>query len=178
MNNKCKYGVKIGLFTAFLVIVDQLSKFLATTYLKGKSDFRIIDDILSFHYLDGGNTGAAWGMFSGKRFLFIIFTLIAVFFISIFIRNCSHLYFKSKNRIYHILNIFFVILISGAIGNFIDRAVHGYVIDFIYFEFIEFPIFNIADCYVTISCIVIIIICLFKINEDEFNKIIQLKKQK
>lgn len=178
MNNKCKYEVKIGLFTAFLVIIDQLSKYLAATYLKGKSSFKIIDNILSLHYLDGGNTGAAWGIFSGKRFLFIIFTLIAVFFIGIFIRNSSHLYFKSKNRIYHILNIFFVILISGAIGNFIDRAVHGYVIDFIYFEFIDFPIFNIADCYVTISCIAIIIICLFKINEDEFNKIIQLKKQK
>lgn len=67
---------------------------------------------------------------------------------------------------------------SGAIGNFIDRVVHGYVIDFIYFELIHFPIFNIADCYVTVSCIAIIIICLFKIKEDEFNKIIQLKKQK
>lgn len=178
MNNKYAYNVKIGLFAAFLVIIDQLSKYLAATYLKGKSSFKIIDNILSLHYLDGGNTGAAWGIFSGKRFLFIIFTLIAVFFICIFIRNLSRLYFESQKRIYNILNIFFCVLISGAIGNFIDRVAHGYVIDFIYFELIDFPIFNIADCYVTISCIAIIIICLFKINEDEFNKIIQLKKQK
>ncbi|MCI8955776.1 MAG: signal peptidase II [Eubacterium sp.] len=178
MNNKHIYAVKIGLFMAFLVIIDQLSKYLATIYLKGKSDFKIIDTILSLHYLDGGNTGAAWGMFSGKRYLFIIFTLIAIFFICIFIRNLNSLYFETKKIIYNILNIFFVVLMSGAFGNLIDRVVHGYVIDFIYFELIHFPIFNIADCYVTVSCIVIIIICLFKIKEDEFNKIIQLKKQK
>lgn len=178
MNKKCLYGVKIGLFTAFLIILDQISKYLAATYLKGKSDFVIIKDIFCFHYLDGGNTGAAWGMLSGKRLLFIIFTLIAVFFICIFIRNISSLYFSTHKRIYHILNIFFVVLMSGAIGNFIDRVVHGYVIDFIYFELIHFPIFNIADCYVTISCIAIVIICLFKIKEEDFNKMIQLKKQK
>ncbi len=178
MNSKHIYGAKVGLFTAFLVIIDQLSKYLAATYLKGKSDFKIIDNILSLHYLDGGNTGAAWGIFSGKRFLFIIFTLIATFFICIFIRNLNRLYFETKKTIYNILNVFFIVLMSGAIGNFIDRVVHGYVIDFIYFELIHFPIFNIADCYVTVSCIAIIIICLFKIKEDEFNKIIQLKKQK
>lgn len=178
MNNRHIYGVKIGLFAIFLIIIDQISKYLATVYLKGKSDFQIINDILCFHYLDGGNTGAAWGIFSGKRFLFIIFTFAAVFFICTFIRNLNKLYFSTEKRVYHILNISFIFLISGAFGNCIDRVIHGYVIDFIYFKLIHFPIFNIADCYVTISCIVIVIICLFKLKEEEFNKIIQLKNHR
>ena len=152
MNKKCSYIVKIGLFTAFLIAIDQISKFLATVCLKGKNDFVIIKDVFCFHYLDGGNTGAAWGMFSGRRFLFI-----------------------TKTSVYKILNIFLILLLSGAVGNLIDRVFHGFVIDFIYFELIHFPIFNVADCYVTVSCIGIIFICLFRIKEEDFNKIISIR---
>lgn len=67
---------------------------------------------------------------------------------------------------------------SGAIGNLIDRVVHNYVIDFIYIKFIDFPIFNVADCYVTVSCALIIILCLFKVREEEFNQIVSLKSLK
>lgn len=175
MNKKCSYIVKIGLFTAFLIAIDQISKFLATVCLKGKNDFVIIKDVFCFHYLDGGNTGAAWGMFSGRRFLFIIFTLIAVIFICLFIRNVTRLYFLTKTSVYQILNIFLILLLSGAVGNLIDRVFHGFVIDFIYFELIHFPIFNVADCYVTVSCIGIIFICLFRIKEEDFNKIISIR---
>lgn len=178
MNHKCLYGMKIGLFAAFLILFDQISKYWATICLKGKNDFAIIKDVLCFHYLDGGNTGAAWGMLSGKRILFIIFTIIAVAFICIFIRNISNLFFSTKASVYRVLNAFLVLLMSGAIGNLIDRVVHGYVIDFIYFELINFPIFNIADCYVTISCIGIIFICLFKVKEEDFNKIISIRNVK
>ena len=176
MNKKSLYWVKIWLFTAFLVILDQLSKYLATICLKGKNDFEIIKDVFCLHYLDGGNTGAAWGMLSGKRVLFIIFTLIAVAFICIFIRNVIHLYITTKNNVFRVLNVFLVLLMAGAIGNLIDRVVQGYVVDFIYFKLINFPIFNVADCYVTISCVGIIFICLFKVKEDEFNKILSIKK--
>ena len=67
-------------------------------------------------------------------------------------------------------------MLAGAVGNFIDRIVHGYVIDFIYFKPINFPIFNVADCYVTVSCILIILTCIIKIKDEEFNKIFTLKK--
>ena len=114
-------------------------------------------------------------MFSGRRFLFIIFTLIAVIFICLFIRNVTRLYFLTKTSVYKILNIFLILLLSGAVGNLIDRVFHGFVIDFIYFELIHFPIFNVADCYVTVSCIGIIFICLFRIKEEDFNKIISIR---
>ena len=175
--NNIKIKVKIGVFVAFLVVLDQLSKYAANICLKGKNDLVIIKDVLHLHYLDGGNRGAAWGMLSGKIILFIIFTLIASFFICLFIRNSINLlYSKTGNKSILVLTVFLSVLLSGAIGNLIDRVVHGYVIDFIYFKLINFPIFNVADCYVTISCLVIILICLFKINENDFNKLISFKR--
>ena len=146
--------------------------------LKGKNDFNIIKDVLVFHYLDGGNTGAAWGMFSGKIAIFIMFTIIAIVFICIFIKNVYYLIIRTNKSIFRTLNIFLCILMAGAIGNLVDRVVNGYVIDFIYFKLINFPIFNVADCYVTISCILIIVLCLFKIEEEEFSSIISLKFKK
>ena len=66
--------------------------------------------------------------------------------------------------------------IAGAIGNLIDRIVNGYVVDFLYFKLIDFPVFNVADCYVTIACALLIIFCVFVINDKEFNAIFSLKK--
>ena len=68
------------------------------------------------------------------------------------------------------------LLIAGAIGNLIDRIVNGYVVDFLYFKLIDFPVFNVADCYVTIACALLIIFCVFVINDKEFNAIFSLKK--
>ena len=178
MNKKAVSNIKISLFVAILVFFDQLSKYLATINLKGKGDFVIIKDVLVLHYLDGGNTGAAWGLLSGNILLFIVFTVIAIMIISIFIRNIngiihSNCSLKKTNLIF--IKYMLALLISGAIGNLIDRIVHQFVIDFIYFKFINFPIFNVADCYVTVSCFFIIIICLFKLKEDEFNQIFSFK---
>lgn len=171
-----RYWAKIALFEAFLIAFDQLSKYLAILCLKGKNDFEIIPNVLCFHYLDGGNTGAAWGMFAGKTVLFIVFTLIAIVLICKFMSNTYQLIKNNDNFAIRLLNIFMALLMAGAVGNLIDRIAHNYVIDFIYFKLINFPIFNVADCYVTISCIFIIILCSFKINEDEFNQILSFKK--
>ena len=67
---------------------------------------------------------------------------------------------------------------TGVIGMQIpiDRIVNGYVVDFLYFKLIDFPVFNVADCYVTIACALLIIFCVFVINDKEFNAIFSLKK--
>lgn len=181
MSKRCVSNIKIALFVTFSVFFDQLTKYLATIKLKGKNDFVIIKDVLELHYLDGGNTGAAWGLLSGKILLFIVFTLIAIAIILIFIRNLNGIIYdnyslKKSNMIF--LKYVMAVLASGAIGNLIDRIMHQYVIDFIYFKLIDFPIFNVADCYVTIACIFIIIICLFKLNEDEFNQIFTFNRKR
>lgn len=183
MSKKAVSNIKIALFMTFLVFFDQFTKYLAKINLKGKDDFVIIKDVLVLHYLDGGNTGAAWGMLSGKILLFIIFTIIAIGIILLFIRNINGVIYsnyslKTSNLVF--IKYTLAVLTSGAIGNLIDRIVYEFVIDFIYFKLINFPIFNVADCYVTVSCFFIIIICLFKLNEDEFNQIFSfsLKRKK
>ena len=65
------------------------------------------------------------------------------------------------------LRVCAVLLCSGAIGNMIDRVRLNYVIDFFYFELIDFPIFNVADCYVVVSCIAFVVLILFYYREDE-----------
>ena len=178
MNKKNIYRLKIGFFMLFLVVVDQVSKYLANTHLNGKNELIIINKVLSLYYLDGGNRGAAWGMFSGKIVMFIIFTIIAIFVISIFMRNSYGLIVETDRNLFRGLNVCMALLMSGAVGNLIDRVVHNYVIDFIYIKFIDFPIFNVADCYDTVSCALIIILCLFKVREEEFNQIVSLKSLK
>lgn len=180
MHKNIAQYIKILIFTLIFVILDQYTKYLAVIHLKGKNEHVFIKNILSFNYLDGGNDGAAWGIFSGKTSLFIILTVIACFIFMIFIRNCILLSKKDSldNHKIVIMQYLLSLLMAGALGNFIDRLIHGYVIDFICFKFINFPIFNVADCYVTVSCVFIVILCLFFLDEQDFNRIFTLHNKK
>lgn len=169
-------------FILFIILIglDQLTKYLATIHLKDKDPFVIIKDVFEFNYLDGGNTGAAWGILSGKISFFIVLTIFVCILLVFFIVKIQNVIVADQSiaKKLTILQITFVCLLAGAVGNLIDRAVNGYVVDFIYFKLINFPIFNVADCYVTVSSILLIIICLFFINDDEFTKIFSFKKLK
>ena len=68
-------------------------------------------------------------------------------------------------------------IISGALGNFIDRFINGYVVDFFYFKLINFPIFNVADIYVTVSAAVLIVLGVFYYKEDDY-KFLTVRKNK
>ena len=67
------------------------------------------------------------------------------------------------------------LLVSGAVGNMIDRLTQKYVVDFLYFKLIDFPIFNVADCYVVIGCILFGILILFYYKDQEFDWVLQKK---
>ncbi len=143
-----------------LTALDQFTKQLAVSYLKQQLPVVLIEEILEFRYLE--NTGIAFGMFSGKIHFFIL--TCVVFFIAV-------LYFflkVPKKRFYAPLILIELVLAAGAAGNFIDRILYGYVIDFIYFKLIDFPIFNVADIYVVISCISLFLLILFRYNDDDF----------
>jgi signal peptidase II len=70
-----------------------------------------------------------------------------------------------------------VVIVAGAIGNFIDRVTKGYVIDYFYFKLIDFPVFNVADCYITVAVIVFLIICFFVLKENELDYLMSSKKK-
>lgn len=76
------------------------------------------------------------------------------------------------------LYVTLVVLLAGALGNFYDRLFQGYVIDFIYFSLIDFPVFNVADIYVTLSVIVLIVMVLFVYKGDELERSSEMKREK
>ncbi|MGN0382701.1 MAG: signal peptidase II [Eubacterium sp.] len=177
---KCIFCISLLIL---LVMLDQITKNMATLYLKGKEPYVIIKNVLEFYFLNGGNKGAAWGIFSGWTIYFIIITLIVSIIILVLIIRTDKLIYSNKissdtKRKFSILQIFFISLMAGALGNLIDRIFLGAVVDFIYFKLINFPIFNVADIYVTCSAFAIITICIFYLKEDEFDLIFSLKKKK
>lgn len=177
MKTKFDY-VKFILFFAILIFADQTTKLWAVSELKEGKVIEVIPNVFELNYLDGGNTGAAWGILSGKTTIFIIFTIIVTAIlialickIERLVKNNYSLNIKGFKYVQYTL----LILSAGAVGNLIDRISRGYVIDFLYFKLIDFPVFNVADCYVTISCVLLIICCFFGISDEEFNMIFSLK---
>lgn len=147
-------------WTILLVGFDQLTKYLAVLFLKGKDGIDIITNVFKLYYLE--NKGAAFGILKDKQWLFFIITIV-------FLLLVIYAYIKVPyTKKYFLFRINLILVISGAIGNLIDRILNKYVIDFIYFELIDFPIFNIADCYVTISAILFLILILFYYKDEDF----------
>ena len=126
-----------------LTLLDQITKTAAQASLKGKADYPLFPDILEFSYLE--NTGAAFSSFLGKQGFLITLTSLVMIFLLI-------KYFQiPEGRRYFPMQITLLLIVSGGIGNLIDRIINGYVIDCIYFVPINFPKFNVADCYVTVG---------------------------
>lgn len=145
--NKRKFFILI----IILICVDQISKFLVV-FNKDNLPKTIIKNFLNITYCE--NRGIAFGLASGYVQLFSIITLVIIVAILIFV--CIN--FKKINTF---LSIGIGLLISGGIGNLVDRLIRSYVVDFIDFgDFINFPVFNIADIFVVIGVIVIGISCL------------------
>ena len=147
-----------------LVVLDQITKYLAVIPLKDQPPYVILQNIFQLEYLE--NRGAAFGLFQDKR----IFFYLSVILISVIV-----VWFYSRvpmDRKYMPLRICAVLLIAGAYGNFIDRIRLNYVIDFFYFKLIDFPIFNVADIYVTVSSFLIILLIFFYYKEDDLERIL------
>ncbi len=144
-----------------LVALDQFTKYLAVIHLKDKPAYIIINGILELNYLE--NRGAAFGMLQNQKVFFIF---VAVVILGVI----GYVLFKTPDaKKYRILHLLLSLIAAGAIGNMIDRVRFDYVVDFIYFVLINFPIFNVADIYVTISTIALVILLLFVYKENDLN---------
>ena len=168
-----------------LVILDQLTKFQAVVKLKNGSPFVIIDGVFELRYLE--NQSAAFGFdivsffqkifkikyftenpeafLTAKMVIFAIVTIVVVILLMIFY---SHI---PQTKRFLGINLILIFFVAGAIGNLIDRIVNNYVVDFFYFKLINFPIFNVADIYVTVAAFAMIILGLFYYKEEDYNKI-------
>lgn len=146
-----------------LIIIDQISKIHIINTMELFDSIPVINGVLDIHYIR--NAGAAWGMFQNKQIMFYIETVIILLLAMILYIRCL------KKDKYKDIRILILLITAGAIGNFIDRLRFKYVIDFIYFKIIDFPVFNIADCYITIGVFVLIFLMLFKYKEADFDEI-------
>ena len=146
----------IGIFAIINIIaiaLDRYTKLLAKSHLKGNKPFVIIDKVLELIYTE--NRGAAFGIMQEKQLFFFIITAAVMLAILYVILRLP------TDKRYNPLLIALSFVFSGAVGNLIDRVTNSYVIDFIYFMPINFPVFNVADIYVTLSAISLIILFFF-----------------
>ena len=143
-----------------LIIFDQWTKYLAVLHLRSGDRQVLIDGILEFRYLE--NRGMAFGLMEGKIPLFVVLCL-AFFCVFIFF------YRKVPKTDYYLsLILTAYLMFAGAAGNFIDRVFRGFVVDFIYFSLIDFPIFNVADIYVVVSGILLVYLVCFRYKDEDF----------
>ena len=153
-----------------LIVFDQWTKYLAVEHLMNKEPFIIIDGVFQLRYLE--NRGAAFGMMQGQQTFFLITGIIAVIVL-------AYVYFKMPwEKRFLPLRAVAMFIAGGAVGNMIDRVALGYVVDFFYFELIDFPIFNVADIYVTCATIVLALLILFYYKVEELDCLFPKKKEK
>lgn len=154
--------VLFSLLPVALIVLDQITKWLTRRHFSKKpDDVALIPKVLYFRYVE--NRGAAWGILQGR---FQILSVLSILLIIVFLYA---LYKVPKTLRYMPLIIIFIFLTSGAVGNLIDRLVFGFVTDFIYFSPINFPVFNVADIYVTCSVFALCIAILFCYSEEELS---------
>ena len=149
MKNKkslIRYAAAGILTTVFLVFLDQWTKYLAVEYLAGQPDRVLIPGIMNLHYLE--NRGAAFGMLQDQQTFFIVIP---------------------RTRRMLPLHAVAVGILAGGLGNLIDRVRQRFVVDFFETAFMEFPVFNVADIYVTVSFAVLILLIFFKYKEEDFD---------
>ncbi len=167
-NKKITIYILPILCIGLLVSLDQMTKFIVRSSFVLYETRPLIDDVFHLTYIQ--NTGAAWGIFKGRTIPLVVLTMI-------FLILCGCLYagLKSEKR-FTMFRICLVFLASGAIGNMIDRITLHYVVDFFDFRLIHFPVFNVADIYVTVSMLVLLILCLFYYKDEELDRIFSIKK--
>ncbi|MCR5196348.1 MAG: signal peptidase II [Pseudobutyrivibrio sp.] len=151
------------LIIAVLVNLDQITKQYAIDNLMNKADIKLIPGVLQLHYLE--NTGAAFSLLEGQQVLFFALTPVLLILLLIILFRMP----AQKKFLY--LDYIIIFLSAGAIGNYIDRVSNNYVVDFIYFSLIDFPVFNVADIYVTVAIFFLLILILFYYKDEDLDEI-------
>ncbi|HIZ38450.1 MAG TPA: signal peptidase II [Candidatus Anaerobutyricum stercoris] len=162
-----KQGIKALIGCLLLVVLDQFTKVLALQNLKGQEPITIIPDVFQLLYVE--NRGAAFGILQNKQWVFLIITAIVLAALIWALPRMS------RERHFLPLRLCLCFIGAGAVGNMIDRIFRGYVVDFFYFKLIDFPVFNVADIYVTTSAIVLIFLIVFLYKEEDFDRLFSKK---
>lgn len=158
-----KKHISSAIMIVLIVAFDQFTKYLATAKLRGSTPVRFIPNFIQFRYAE--NTGMAFSMLSGARWIFVILTL------AVCIAALWYMYSNKCKSLWLYWSI--GVVVSGGIGNLIDRVLHAFVVDFIEPIFVNFAVFNIADCAVTCGAVVLVgylLVDTFKKDKCESNE--------
>ena len=139
-----------------IVIIDRVTKILAETFIADDQVIGVIPEVFSFVYTE--NTGAAFSILSDKTWLLSIVSV--AFCVGVII----YWILKKPNK--KMLCTSVSLIFAGALGNAIDRIMYGYVVDFIRTDFIDFPVFNVADIAITIGAALLMIFVIFFDREN------------
>ena len=150
------------------VILDQWSKYMAVLHLQGTDGVDLIPGVFRLTYLE--NRGAAFGVLQGQQWFFYIITAVILVGELLVYRRMP------AGRKFLPLRVCAVLIVSGALGNLIDRVGQGYVVDFFYFELIDFPVFNVADIFVTVSAVLLAVLLLLYYKEEDLEYIFHSRK--
>ena len=154
---------------------DQLVKFWTIKYIELYDKIVIWEGVFELTHIR--NEGMAWGLLQNQQILFIVLTPVALFAFAYF-------YFRTPfTKRFVPIRIAELLLAGGAIGNLIDRMFRGEalfkgnVVDMFYIKLIDFPVFNVADSYITIACVLLVVLVLFYYKDDEFNQMFGLPRK-
>ena len=145
-----KKQIRIYIYIIGLILIDQLSKVWALSALRGTEGIVVIPNVFELSYLE--NRGAAFGILQDHQIFFVLITVAAAVILTWIYRRIP------QTKKYIPLRISYALIMAGAFGNLIDRVFRGYVVDFFYFKWIDFPVFNVADIYVTVTMILLLIL--------------------
>lgn len=145
-----------ALFIAAVVAADQLAKYLTVANIELFADVPFIPGLLQLTYVQ--NTGAAFSSFQGQQWLFAV---IFVIFTGLILWE----FYKKPMPFTKLERWCIAAVYAGGLGNMIDRVRLGYVVDMIETTFMEFPVFNVADCFITCGCI-LLMAHLFLFNKE------------
>lgn len=153
------YQLILLLLTAALVVLDQLTKQAAVFWLSGAEPVSVWNGVIEFCYSE--NRGIAWGMLEDRRWLVIIATGLMLAFLLVVLMTG---YFRQSK----LATLGSVLVLAGGVGNLIDRVANGYVVDFIHwYKWFDFPVFNVADCCITIGAVLILIYFFFCAGKEK-----------
>lgn len=141
----------LAAIAAAIVGLDQWTKALTVANVPMHTH---LDSVLGiFHITHTENDGAIWGILSGQTWLFILIMVLFLAMIAVIIRR------KWLTKKFEWVCLAFIA--GGGIGNMIDRLVSGKVTDMIEFDFVKFPVFNVADCFITVGCAALMVYIIF-----------------
>ena len=144
------------LFVIGIVAADQITKYLTVLYIPSLGAQPLIPGLLQISYVQ--NTGAAFSSFEGQQWLFALIFIV-------FTGLIFYEYFKKPMGFTELERWCIAAIYGGGLGNMIDRVRLGYVVDMIETTFMDFPVFNVADCFITCGC-VLLMVHLFLFHKD------------